>query len=325
MLDKTMKFNIIKKAGEINQNANEFKDEANSIIKKLKSHIDGKNTLGMDEITKLCDSLSFFTTFIEINISSDLFISRAVYCDLKIPCHNKVSRLSYIPKDSSKNASLGRMNKENQSMFYASLNSNPNSIGTVLSEVDAEVGKHYNILISKIKHPLNLIPIGIFDYFRRGVPDPFQILNQNFKEIYDLYVQLVVPDGMIALQLCDAFLTDVLKKSYHGDNDETTKRLYEVTSEIANDCLLTTKADGILYPSVKFEGFPNIILKPSVVDKKIQYDKASSIEILEDFNYGIFKHRTKYLGFINPNLDIIEWQDVKSLPMKISDNVVYAE
>ncbi len=87
---------------------------------------------------------------------------------------------------------------------------------------------------------------------------------------------------MLAMQLCDAFLTDVLKA-------EEYPRLYDVTSEIGEECLKPDLLDGILYPSTKFEGFPNVALKPRAVDRKLRFETTLSVRVEECYGYGMFK------------------------------------
>jgi hypothetical protein len=144
---------------------------------------------------------------------------------------------------------------------------------------------------------LHVAPIGISDYFRRGVSSPFN-LHESFREIYELYRNNTHPTAFLAMQLCDAFLTDVLSR-------QETPRLYDVTSEIGRECLRPEVLDGILYPSTKFEGFPNLAIKTDSVDRKIRYESAVSLKVEKDFRYGMYRTKTLRVGYVNG--EHIQW------------------
>lgn len=321
MLSKEIQQGIIQKANDINtNNPCKLRDEVKDIIDKLYRYINNETSYSTDEIQQLCKRLLCFTTIAPIPLKN-ITISRArrdksfqkltvmqnyhAQSNSFFPSHNNAQDLSYINISSGKSVPLGRMNSFGQSIFYASLDWNRNSIGTVLSEANATDGAIFNILYSYVQNEINVSPIGVFDYFRRGVPCPFTLHN-DFQEMYDLYRKYTNEHGMIALQLCDAFLIDILKKQY--SDKEKTEKLYTVTSEIANDILSVESVDGLLYPSVKFEGFPNIAIKPTSVDNHIKYKTVQSVEILKDFGYGIYQTRLLYHGQVNEKNLNIEWK-----------------
>jgi hypothetical protein len=141
------------------------------------------------------------------------------------------------------------------------------------------------------------MPLGIFDYFRRGVASPF-LLNETYRKVYDLAMSKLHPDAKVATQLCDAFLTDMLKRP-------GSDRLYIVTSEFAKFCLAQDVIDGVIYPSTRLEGHPNLVLKPRSVDQKIDYQKAVSVRVLEVFGYGMCKLQELGTGALQGN--VISW------------------
>lgn len=173
-------------------------------------------------------------------------------------------------------------------MFYACKDDSPNSIGAVLSEVKARPGEVFNVLISEthetaeqLESDLVVIPLGIFDYYRRGVPDPFG-LHSEYLGCYEYLRKHIDPEGMLAMQLADAFICDLLKR-------REVEGLYTVTSALSKELCSIPMIDGILYPSTQFDSYPNIVLKPSAVDKKLEHKSATSVRVLESYGYGIFR------------------------------------
>lgn len=294
---------ITNKARELNESPSEHLAKVDQITHRLKDYISGKIELSKEEIRNSIMELTIYTSLIPVSIplAVGVTLSRAVkYEEDEGDSYDYVSRLSYIPQDSGITPKIGRINIEGESLFYACLNADANSIGTILSEARATEGDIFNLLQcrTKLEIPqshmdmsLHVAPIGISDYFRRGVPTPFN-LHDSFREIYELYRNNTHPTAMLAMQLCDAFLTDVLSQP-------ESPRLYDVTSEIGRECLKPKELDGILYPSTKFEGFPNLALKPDSVDKKIRPETAVSILVDRDFGYGMYQTKILRQGIID--------------------------
>jgi hypothetical protein len=294
---------LLQKAAELNESPLDHITSVSEIISSLQNHIDGSAILEKNAIETQVQNLTVYTYMVPVPIplNSGVVCSRAVkYTEVDgNNCYPNVSRLSYIPLDSGIAPNLGRLNEQGVSLFYASLNADANSIGAILSEVRAKKNEIFNVLQcrTKLENPanhfdltLNVAPLGISDYFRRGVPAPF-LLNKDFENIYVLLKNNTHPAAMLAMQLCDAFLSDVLKRS-------ETKRLYEVTAAIGKECLKPNILDGILYPSTKFDGFPNIALKPTSVDKKLRCEYAASIKIIKEYGYGMYQTKILHRGAV---------------------------
>ena len=300
---------LLHKASELNANPKDHLNDVVRIVKTLESHIDGTLVLTYEKLKELVAILTCYTIPVPVPIplSLGISISRAVeYKEAEGSCYSEVQRLSYIPKDLVKKIRLGRMNGPEKAMYYGCLGSDSNSVGAALSEVQAEEGKTYNLLCSRTElksitgtpdDSLQVIPLGIFDYLRRGSPIPFK-LHDSYVEIYGFLRNSIHPEGFLAMQLCDAFLKDALKR---GASD----RLYSVTSLIAEDCTTLDVIDGLLYPSTKLDGYPNLALKPQAVDKKLRHESAVSIQILESYGFGVFK--TKLLNQGMAHGATIEW------------------
>ena len=295
---------VIIKAQDLNKTPSVHLSKVHEITEQLRHYIGGKKELSSDEIKQLVETLTDYTSLIPISfpLHQGIIFSRAVkYKEADgINYYRDPSRLSYIPENAGIIPQKNRINKEGQSLFYACLNADANSIGAVLSEVGACKGDVFNLIQcrTKLENPTNphdgvlhIAPIGISDYYRRRVLPPFE-LHETFKNIYDLYRKNTHPTSMLAMQLCDAFLTAVLKA-------EGSPRLHDVTSAIGEECLKPTELDGILYPSTKFDGFPNVALKPQSVDGKIRFESTLSVKVEECYGYGMFKTTILNQGLVD--------------------------
>jgi hypothetical protein len=294
---------IISKSTELNESPSVHLERAAEITKQLNSYICGSLSLEVEEIRKAIVELTMYTSLAPVSIPlvSGTVLSRAIkYEEKDGDAYDKTARLSYIPFNTGVTPKKGRINQNGESMFYSCLNSDSNSIGAILSESRANEGDIFNILQcrTKLEEPksqfdmsLHVVPIGINDYFRRGLPAPFN-LHDSFREMYELYRKNIHPTAMLAMQICDAFLTDLLTR-------KESPRLYDVTSEIGRECLRPDVLDGILYPSTRFEGFPNLALKPKSVDLKIRFETALSLKVERCFGYGMFKTKILRQGIVS--------------------------
>jgi hypothetical protein len=300
-------------SAHLNKNPAAELSEIRRVTSELLSHIDRKTSIESSKLHSLVERLSNFTILVPIPIpldSQSLFSRGVRYeeADGGVYYEN-VSRMSYIPDTSPAKAQLGRLNPEGVAMFYASLNGDANSIGAVLSECLANPGDIFNLLISstnaktELKQPFNnlyLLPLGIFDYLRRGVPAPF-LINDLYQKIYQLMRAVLLPEAMIATQLCDAFITDILKRP-------GCKELYEVTSLLGDYCNQIDAVDGIIFPSTKLNDHPNVAIKPKSVDTKLVYKEALSLQVKENFGYGMYSYSPIAAGI--PISDKITWTPI---------------
>lgn len=219
--------------------------------------------------------------------------------------YKSAEELSYNPIFSK--SRKGRLNAQGESRFYGCIDESSNSFGTALSEVDCNTGDHACILISKTKKKLQLTPIGIFDFIRREGSPPWGLSN-HYQEIYEELRKHLKPQSMISMQLCDAFLSHTLKMPV----SEEENNLYEVTIAIAKVILNDTELqmiDGIIYPSSKFERFPNIVLKKESVDTKLTYQSTVAVQVIQNYGYGIFRTQPTHRGTIDSQNNI-QWEDI---------------
>lgn len=284
------------------------------IVSALQAHWQEETILAPEDVKSLVGQLTCYTLQIPIPIplNENRVITRAIRVEQKVDVgYSNVSRLSYIPLGGSIVPAIGRLNRTGQSMFYACLGTDANSIGAILSEARARTGETFNILFTETvpvqqksnspDNDLQVTPIGVFDYIRRGVPHPFR-LHDDYVNIYNALKAAICVEGMLAMQLADAFFMEALKHKETG-------QLYSITSEIAAEYLSSDVVDGLIYPSTQFDGFPNVAIKPSSVDRKLRHHSAVSIKVLESYGFGIFKTQTIGQGDIQG--DLIRWKRVE--------------
>lgn len=298
------------KISELNVRPELQLDRVFSIVRRLEDHLQGID-LCFGQLQHLIDELFFYVVVIPIPIplSEKMSFTRAVkYEEGHGVGYESVQRLSYIHPDSDVPRKIGRMNREGESMFYANKDNGPNSIGVVLSEMRARPGEIYNMLFSETVSPqlaekrsdevMYIVPLGVFDYYRRGLHDPFG-LHQDFRECYEYLLKGTSSAGMLAMQLVDAFLTDLLKR-------KGSELLYSLTSLLSTQFSSNALIDGMLYPSTQFDGSPNVALKITSVDRKLKHKGALSIHVLERYGFGIFK--TETIGIGNIVDETITWE-----------------
>lgn len=296
---------------KLNENPDKHFSNACKLAMELGEHVDENIHLSKANIEiKVMQLLEYnVITPVSVLLELSMPIARAVRYEEKVGFgYVNTSRLSYIPDNSNSYTKLGRLNEKGESLFYCCLDQHSNSTATMLSECRAEKGETFNFLHCLTNNINNeeylrtppclfIVPIGVNYYFRRATPDPFG-LGQDFRDICKLISDTAHPTLLEAFDICDEFLTLVLSLPERPS-------LYEVTSAIAKKCMSHPDIDGVIYPSTQFGEHPNIALKPSSVDRKIEYVSVTSIKI-EDFccNNG---YKTKILALGTITNDTITW------------------
>ncbi|MGI2172998.1 hypothetical protein [Shewanella ulleungensis] len=296
---------IDRKASEMNPNALYCCNSVSTIIKQLNGYIEGTINLSEERVSFLLDHLvGYYTITLDLPLDKGLKILRAVkFNNLEgKPCFAEVSRLSYIPKKSNITPSIGRLNKCGESIFYGCVYFDDNFGGynVAFSEVGALKNEKINILKSETSAEIKVNYVGIYDYIKRE-SKPYFVSEQvysYFKSVYEYEEQMFDKYVFAAFQLCDAFFSDILRR-------EESERLYIVTSILASHFLEGDRVDGLIYSSVKAEGYPVIAIKPASVDSKVSHKKAFSFEIQENYGYAIFRANSLYQGVVNG--EIINW------------------
>lgn len=184
------------------------------IINKIKSYLDGRIKLNPKQIAYQIDKLTYYTIGIPVSIplTSNTTFSRARKCDVKNgnKFYTEVSELSYINKESGKPIHQERLSPGGKALFYASFETHYETINAVLSEVRATTGEVFNILVSGTKAAdsedsldsfLHIIPIGVLDYYRKGVKTPYN-LHDSYRKIYKLLSENTSPKAIRSIHLC---------------------------------------------------------------------------------------------------------------------------
>lgn len=288
-----MKFLIDSKNKDISKNPYQALNDASQDIKILKCFIHGSLDLSEENIERILTNLVQYGIYLDIPLTKNTTILRAVRYEEKDksnPCYEEVSRLSYIPNNIGIIPPIGRMNNKGSSIFYGCLSNNIKSVNVAFSEVNALKDEYINVLKSTTKEDIKVRYIGIMDYYRRGTEPPFDV-HPLFKKIWKYYKDTHDEASLSAVGLVDAFFSDILRAENYG-------RLYIVTSILASIIMEDETTDGLIYPSIKSEGSPNLALKPSSINTKVSYTKAYSFKINENYGYALYYATTLYIGNI---------------------------
>lgn len=277
-------------------------DFVSNIVRDLNDFIDDKKDFTEVEIKSMLKNLVQYRVVLDIPLPRDTLLLRGVRIDdgYSFPNNIELSRISYIPKDKTHLASLGRCNKKGYPMYYACVANSISDVNAPFSEIPAKEKEHINILLSHTSKDLNVRFIGLYDYYSRGTKPPFEV-HSFFEEVHQYYIDTHDKFLLSAIELCDSFFCDILRRK---GND----RLYEVTSILSDLYIDSKEVDGLIYPSVKTEGFPNVVIRPSSVDDKILHKEVKIFLIKKDYGYSKY-HAIEFntIGKINGN--DISWSD----------------
>ena len=264
--------------------------ELSTMIKQLNCYIDGALDLSLEKIDSIISYfIKNFTIILIFELKENIIIQRSRRFQEKTStiayCFNELSELLYVPKNKKENIGLGRLNKVEEAIYYASIETDATDIDNIsLSEINALEAEYINILSSTVKKSLNVMHIGAFDLLVRNQPLPgwvdsfyktaFDMLRDNCKKkklkyYFDSYI------------ICNAFLADVLKR-------KGSDRLYDVTSAIAKRLLDDENTDAIVYESVQVKDAPVIAIKTDIVDDHIEHNQVTCFKITESLGYGLY-------------------------------------
>lgn len=275
---------LLQKIDELNHNSLCHQLRVIRLTKSLHQHIREEKLLDENAIKHQVNELLSYTVLIPIPIpfGEKIFFTRAnkFLENEEFPCYDKVSRLSYLPEECGLLSNLGRMNKQGEIRYYCCWDVANHSLNCSIREVQAEQGQYVNVLISTVKESITDSAIdpflyigclGIYDYFRKEKPLPF-LVNKFFKETYLTLKHKLKPQAFNAMLACDEFLTNALLTP-------SSERLYQVTSEIAKNCMDFKKLDGLIYPSTHIHTTPSLVLKTNSVDQKLQHLSAVCVKV----------------------------------------------
>ncbi len=302
MITERMKFLIDSKLKDIRINSLEECKYISSTIKDLNCFIEGSLKLSHMHIEVMLTNFVQYGLYLDIPLAKGTTILRAVRYsgkNIKKPYYKKLDRLSYIKKSSGVVSKIGRMNKEKVAMYYGCLSTDIKSVNVAFSEVDTLKYEYINILKSTINKEIKVRYIGILDYYRRGIEPPFNV-HPLFKDMWEYYKKTYDEYSLTAVGLVDAFFSDILKQENKGN-------LYIVTSILASIIMEDKTTDGLIYPSIKAEGSPNLVIKPSSIDDKITHKETLCFHINENYGYAVYNASILFKGTILKNK--IKWKN----------------
>ena len=283
--------------------------EVSLIIKQLNDFLDSKLELSSKEIeNKVQRLISHFTINLAYELDSEIALRRArkfTTEETSIPfCFDNLKDMLYVPESKKSIIEVGRFNKKEESIYYASifLKENENEeyfFETTISEIDGIELDYINILDSKPTKCLNVVYIGVFDQLARNKQLP-KWIDKYYYKTYLQFKKKCLEKGNRCLfesyLLSNAFFADITQRN-------GSDRLYEVTSIISSILLADDNVDAIVYESVKVKNSPNIAIKPKVVDNSVEHKEVCSIRINENLGYGIYYTEIINKGIIdNHNL-----------------------
>lgn len=285
--------------------------EVSVIIKQLNNYIDGSLELSKNDIRlKITRLISRFTINLIYTLDSNIAFRRARKFDKEKSCtaycFDTLQELSYIPKDKKELVPLGRFNKKEKAIYYASLHYEAikeEFFHPALSEINAQTLDYINILDSIPMKRLNVVYIGVFDYFIRKQKRP-KWIDEFYYDILKLFYNACRnKDNLDLFQsyiLSNAFFADIIRRN-------GSERLYDVTSTVSSVLFENEQTEALVYESVKVIYAPQIAIKTDIVDKHIKHKHAMSLKITNDLGYGIYDIEKVNECTINNNSCILQW------------------
>lgn len=275
---------------------------ASKYIKQLNDFIDDKIQLSEKRIYLLLNYLySNHSLHLSYELKDDIGLRRArKYEEInsKIKhCLTQISELSVIPDEKKDIIKIGRLNKEQEPIYYACMSENNfYQYDVALSEVDAMEMDYINYLDSITIGYLNVVHIGTFDLFIKGQKLPTWIDSYSL-ELFEFFKsECEKRENKYLLeshQLCSAFFADILSRKNY-------KNLYKVTSVLADIIFEKKSIDAIVYESVQVKGAPVIAIKPESLNK-IEHKEVASLMVDSNMGYGIYYVKVINKGKVKEN------------------------
>lgn len=268
--------------------------EVSFIIKQLSDFIDNKLELSSGDIQNRIQRLvSHFTINLIYELNSVIALRRARKFTTEKTninfCFDNLEDMLYVPESKKSIIPLGRFNKKEESIYYASIffkeDENEESFfETAISEINGLVFDYVNILDSVPTKCLNVVYIGVFDQLSRNKQLPKWIDIYYYETYLQFKKKCLERDNRYLFEsylLSNAFFAEIIQR----DGNE---RLYKVTSIISSILLADENVDAIVYESVKVKNAPVIAIKPKIVDSSIKHREVYSVKINKNLGYGIY-------------------------------------
>lgn len=177
-------------------------------------------------------------------------------------------------------------------MFYGSVYKDCDDLEIPFHEIGIQANEYVNILISEASADLNVRLIGLFSHLQHQ-SSMLPWIHPIFNDINKYYRDTHESSLLDAIEIVDNFFKEITRKEVIDENES---KIYDITSALGNIYLEDLSIDGLIYPSVKVNGLPNIVIKPSSVKEKVKYleakiawtddDKNGEIIIVKELNTG---------------------------------------
>lgn len=195
---------------------------------------------------------------------------------------------------------VGRLNEEKSPMFYAS-----HLFGAALAEVGAKDGDIVQVtgfsLPENSQNGLRCAITGEIYNAYRGMSTLSGVLNNNIQVLLGKLEGN--PRALTSFVYMDALAGEILRRQDARNNEYVHSRT--LSKELFNKLPDT---EGVIYPSVALNGYTNIALKPSCVEKKLSVKFSAVVRVKKLYRYGMFDYDTIKTSFhVHENGDL-EWK-----------------
>ena len=248
------------------------------MIKRLEGYLAGQH-LEQDEIITYLDELFGFSTItLELPLENlELLRARATTQSII-----SVDEVSYI-KDPTR-SKRGRLNKNGESLFYASLiapgDKSNKALTTTLREIKATGTTYILRTSSKQNEKIHVGSIGIWHCVNSNTK-PYFMSDEVFtyyQTVWSYMKEKFSPNLFLSYLLTDDFFAKLL-------SSKQSDGLYNLTSTLSGMFLESSTMDGILYQSVAQYSEPVIAIKPTIIDTKFEHIRVCEVDVMPNNNY----------------------------------------
>ena len=249
---------------------------------------DNLQDLGVDEIRELIRPLMKGVVIQTPRVPAGTFLYRARKLDKSFNKDREIllSDLKYPPPDK---ATLGRLNRDGQSVFYCSGSKEP----IYLELPNLSEGHEIILSIWKTTEPMILNNIGYTDYIfnqigaKRVAPSWSVFKIDDYNQVITLYENSLSDEERERLLSHEEnrTLRELMSKEYMREVHDSERYHYKLTTALAELHLgkinnYDQQFAGILYPSVKMlANADNFALNPDFVDQHIKFKKNIHIRV----------------------------------------------
>ncbi len=210
--------------------------------------------------------------------------SRPIFRARKCLTEHGYDNIREIYPPPSDKCKTGRMNEEGQAVFYGAF-----SIGTALAEINAQEGDY--VQIANFLLPENG-DVGIRCF---AIGEVYNVYHGNntissnfFNEIRGFIDRIGKGNlrDLLTYLYMDAFSAEIL-------NSTDAYKTEYIYSRVFSRLLLGKhpSVDGLIYTSAKIKGTTNIVLRPEIVNSKMQLVSNVVMQIIKVYPYGIVDFR----------------------------------